>query len=321
MKNLFILLVGLVVLASCNTSYEKTKSGLRYKIIKGKGGKQLKPGDFVQYDQILSVPEKDTVISSTYGKMHAYAKFDTGSMIAYTPLEVFQHLRVGDSAIIVLSADSLVKKQMATYDNNFKRGGTLTLKLRITNTYATLEEATAAYEKEQQAEQARLRNESVEQNKKQLAEMDEYIRKNKINAIKTPSGAYVEVLQKGTGNAGDTGAIAQVFYTGKLLKEGTVFDSNIDPKFQHTDALHIKLGSGRIADDPRGSAVVPGFSEGLMYTGKGGKAKIYIPAHLGYGAQGGGPIPPNSALIFEIETREIMSAPAARPGVAAPQAH
>ena len=53
--------------------------------------------------------------------------------------------------------------------------------------------------------------------------------------------------------------------------------------------------------------LIPGFREGLQQLKVGDKALLFIPAHLGYGAQGSGKvIPPNSDLVFEIELVEIV---------------
>jgi len=39
----------------------------------------------------------------------------------------------------------------------------------------------------------------------------------------------------------------------------------------------------------------------------GGKRKLLVPAHLGYGARSVGSIPPDSDLAFEIELLEVLT--------------
>lgn len=66
-----------------------------------------------------------------------------------------------------------------------------------------------------------------------------------------------------------------------MLKDGTVFDQN--------EQMPMAVGE-----------VVPGFADGLVQMQRGGTYKIEIPSELAYGAEGGGPIPPNSDLVFEV---------------------
>ncbi len=56
--------------------------------------------------------------------------------------------------------------------------------------------------------------------------------------------------------------------------------------------------------------VIAGWTEGMKLVGKGGKINLWIPSELGYGPGGSGPIPPNSALKFEVELIDVIPAAA-----------
>jgi FKBP-type peptidyl-prolyl cis-trans isomerase len=102
----------------------------------------------------------------------------------------------------------------------------------------------------------------------------------------TASGLeYIDHVE-GTGTPPRMDQQVTVHYTGTLAADGKKFDSSID--------------RGEPTSFPM-NAVIQGFSEGLSTMRVGGKRTIYIPSEIGYGAGGGGPIPPNSDLIFEIE--------------------
>jgi FKBP-type peptidyl-prolyl cis-trans isomerase len=54
----------------------------------------------------------------------------------------------------------------------------------------------------------------------------------------------------------------------------------------------------------RGQAI-PGFDQGVQGMRVGGKRRLNVPATLAYGSQGQGNVPPNAALVFEIELLEL----------------
>jgi FKBP-type peptidyl-prolyl cis-trans isomerase len=87
------------------------------------------------------------------------------------------------------------------------------------------------------------------------------------------------------------GDVLVMNYTGRL-EDGTVFDSNVLPKFNHVEPFKFTLGAGQ---------VIQGWDEGLLGMKIGEKKTLTIPPEKGYGSRAVSTIPANSTLIFEVE--------------------
>lgn len=116
--------------------------------------------------------------------------------------------------------------------------------------------------------------------------------KTKEGVIVLPSGLQYKVLKEGIGNTPVATDKVKTHYRGTLI-DGTEFDSSYK--------------GGKPVEFPV-TRVIPGWTEALQLMKEGGKWELYIPANLAYGARPrpGSPIPPNAALIFEIELLEIV---------------
>lgn len=101
----------------------------------------------------------------------------------------------------------------------------------------------------------------------------------------------------GTGKEATNGATVVVHYTGWLYepntasKRGAQFDSS-----SGREPFSFHLGGGQ---------VIPGWDAGVAGMKVGGKRTLIIPASLGYGSSGAGPIPPNANLIFDVELLDV----------------
>jgi FKBP-type peptidyl-prolyl cis-trans isomerase FkpA len=99
----------------------------------------------------------------------------------------------------------------------------------------------------------------------------------------------------GTGAEARPGMMVSVHYTGWLFdpsaadKRGKKFDSSKD----RGQPFEFQLGQ---------RDVIAGWDEGVKGMKVGGTRILTIPSAMGYGARGaGGDIPPNAALLFEVE--------------------
>lgn len=142
---------------------------------------------------------------------------------------------------------------------------------------------------------ARAEANIAEEAKKAEAKAAEYWKEleKKEGLNKTPTGLAYEITQKGSGEFAKENSDVTINYTGRLI-DGTVFDSTEKAGKPATFNLQ---------------KVIPGFREGLQKVAKGGKARLYIPAKLGYGAQPLPGIPPNSTLIFDVEVLDVNNNP------------
>lgn len=105
--------------------------------------------------------------------------------------------------------------------------------------------------------------------------------------------------QVGTGEEADIGQTASVHYTGWLYDptvenhKGIKFDSSLE----RGTPFSFMLGAGR---------VIKGWDQGVLGMKVGGKRTLIIPSAMAYGTQGaGGVIPPDSALIFDVELIDL----------------
>ncbi|QOY93290.1 FKBP-type peptidyl-prolyl cis-trans isomerase [Massilia sp. UMI-21] len=101
----------------------------------------------------------------------------------------------------------------------------------------------------------------------------------------------------GKGKVATAGSTVTVHYTGWLYmpsapdRHGRQVDSSVGG-----EPFSFPLGAGK---------VIKGWDQGVAGMRTGGKRTLIIPAALGYGARGAGPIPPGANLIFDVQLLEV----------------
>ena len=107
-----------------------------------------------------------------------------------------------------------------------------------------------------------------------------------------PSGLQYKVLAEGKGAQPKPTDQVTVNYRGTLI-DGTEFDSS----YKRGEPVTFPVNQ-----------VIPGWSEALPLMKTGAKWQLFVPAGLAYGEHGAGrDIPPNAALIFEVELVGVKS--------------
>ncbi len=102
----------------------------------------------------------------------------------------------------------------------------------------------------------------------------------------------------GVGTVATAGSTVTVNYTGWLYSasaanlHGTQFDTSVGKA-----PFSFKLGAGQ---------VIQGWDVGVVGMKVGGSRTLVIPSSMGYGSSGVGVIPPNTALVFNVDLLAVQ---------------
>ena len=108
-----------------------------------------------------------------------------------------------------------------------------------------------------------------------------------------PTDLEVTDLSAGSGAEAASGSTVVVHYVGVAHSTGEEFDAS----YNRGEPLSFRLGVGQ---------VIAGWDQGVTGMKVGGRRKLVIPPHLGYGDRGaGGVIKPGETLIFVVDLVDV----------------
>ena len=108
-----------------------------------------------------------------------------------------------------------------------------------------------------------------------------------------PADLVIIDVTEGDGAEATSGSTVSVHYVGVAHSSGEEFDAS----YNRGTPLQFRLGIGQ---------VIQGWDEGVQGMKVGGRRRIVIPPHLGYGDRGaGGVIKPGETLIFVVDLLEV----------------
>ncbi len=276
------------LLAACNNRVSVSDTGLKYQIHDQKGdGRKPKIGDILTVQLVLK-NSRDSVLRDTYKEGRPLQVMLQTPPFKGSFEEGLAMLAKGDSASFFVSADSLFTRMMQPLPPGIAKG---------TDIQFTVKVLEVQNEQEFQKGQAAAREGQVKVDAKII---DDYVAKNSLKTIETPSGLNYVIVKEGNGVKPVAGNMVSVHYVGKLL-DGKEFDSSYKNPQSGGKPVDFPIGQGM---------VIPGWEEGIMNMKKGGKSTFIIPSSLAYGEAGSpGTIPPNSVLVFDVELVDVKNAP------------
>ncbi|MBI5916435.1 MAG: FKBP-type peptidyl-prolyl cis-trans isomerase [Bacteroidetes bacterium] len=125
-----------------------------------------------------------------------------------------------------------------------------------------------------------------------LLSLNDFLRKNNLTTQTTSDGLHYFLEKKGDGPAPVTGDYALIRYRA-MLTDSTVFDES-----EEGNPFVFQVGNHE---------VIKGLDKAILLLKKGSKATFFIPPSLGYQTNGvEGSVPPNAALIYEVELLDVM---------------
>ncbi len=108
-----------------------------------------------------------------------------------------------------------------------------------------------------------------------------------------PADLQIDDLVVGDGNEATPGRTVVVHYVGVAFSTGEEFDAS----WNRGSPFQFPLGGGK---------VIAGWDQGVQGMRVGGRRRLTIPPHLGYGERGAGQvISPGETLIFVVDLLDV----------------
>ena len=308
----YLVIISLLALIACTSPYKKGDKGFEYKIIPTGNGKVLSYGNFFKFhmNQRYLNLKKDTLLFDTRDNMPRIEQFDSASVPAGY-ISMLNNAKEGDSIVMRILTDSIFKESLLPMPPFMENGGHIYTTVKILNVFENRHQADSA-------NRAELRKNGYNIYKKAIAKIEKDIEKDKVQ-IETDSklistyldnkkmkylrskwGTFTVVREEGAGAQIAFNDVVVLYYKGKTLDSGKIFDSNMDPRFSNTDPLEVYMS--------RPGNFMKGLTDALLQLKKGTKATIYIPSSLAYGKKGKLPaIRPNENIQFDIEIIGVVT--------------
>lgn len=310
---LLLVLSAFTMATACNNvRFKKTKSGILYKIIPSSSKDSIvKEGNYLKFHITQKV--NDSIINTSNGKMPVYQRI-ANIQPDYNPGEVFAMLKKGDSAVVIMLVDSLIRKgfgqELPPY---MKKGDRLIIELKVLDIFrndstynadmnAEYVKDAPRQQKEQEEQMAKMAKEREDQQKKneetweksgqiakEIKDLQSYFAAKNISVQQVGKGTFVHIDQQGTGPQVANGKYVGINYVGKHLDTDSTFDKGTFVR---------PLGKG---------ALIIGLEDGLIAFKQGGKGTVYVAGFRAYGENPGpnSPFKPFEAMKFDVEVLNV----------------
>ena len=268
-----------------------TQRGYRFEMHVDDPGPTPQPGEYAYFnitmraddsilntsytmDQLprLQIPDPEEYTRETSVIIDALALMSTGdSLTLYYPLDSLGPTRPPAFQTFDVIQYDLVLEEIKT-DQQFKQEQQIIMAEREKVRVAVVE---------RKDEVAKFANEQLKA-----------YRAGKLDLQKTEEGLEYIIYEQGEGARGEVGRQTSVQYYGMLISDGTVFDQS----FEEGNPYTFPVGRGQ---------AIKGWDVGIPLLNEGGRASLFIPYDMAYGAAGRPGIPEKADLYFYVELQEV----------------
>lgn len=290
-KRTFIVLAAIIfTFNACDyfskyPGYDKTKSGIYYKLIKfGESSEKAKPSDYITADIVYKTID-DSVFFEGRRKLQITEPTFNGAID-----ECFLMLAEDEKASFIISANDFFKKTLETTLPDFiHEEDPMIVDIDVVDIQT---------EDEYFMEKEAFLHWIEDFGDYEKVILRQYIDQQEIEKEPTESGLYHLTLEQGNGERVFVGDTVTVHYEGKFLN-GKFFDSTK----RRNSPFQFVYG--------RKWQVIPGMEEAIGRMEEGERALFIIPSQIGFGETGSstGIVPPYTSTLFEVELIEVIPGP------------